>query len=77
MLRMERYGTCQCKHQPTPEPPKQCRKIRCWNDEDCGDGGVCRIPISKMKFHFDLQNGKPKMLWFFRGLIFLKPCIIL
>ena len=44
MLRMERYGKCQCKHQPTPEPPKQCQELEgylCINDKKCGKGGHC------------------------------------
>ena len=44
MLRMERYGTCQCKHQPTPEPPKQCLEMEgkiCGTDDDCGKDGSC------------------------------------
>ena len=41
-----RYGKCQCKHQPTPEPPKQCQELEgkyCvnGNHEVCGEGGEC------------------------------------
>ena len=47
MLRLEGYGKCKCKHQPTPEPPKQCqelegKKCQYGMDEMCGEGGYCR-----------------------------------
>ena len=46
MFRWDEYGTCQCKHQPTPEPPKQCqelegKKCQYGMDEMCGEGGYC------------------------------------
>ena len=42
MLRLGRYGTCQC----APEPPKQCqesegKKCQRGMDEICGEGGIC------------------------------------
>ena len=41
-----RYGKCQCKHHPTPEPPKQCQELEgevCVNGNHavCGEGGEC------------------------------------
>ena len=43
MFSLDRYGKCQCKHQPTPEPPKQCQEVTrsCMNDKHCGKGGHC------------------------------------
>ena len=45
MFRWTMYGTCQCKHQPTPKPPKQCQEVEgklCKNGiTDCGEDGSC------------------------------------
>ena len=43
-LQTLRWGRCQCKHQPTPIPPKHCKELEgkiCHEDEECGDGGYC------------------------------------
>ena len=47
MFRLEKLGKCQCKHHPTPEPPKQCQELEwkhCYggNHDMCGEGGVCK-----------------------------------
>ena len=44
MFRLEKLGKCQCKHQPTPKPPKQCQEFEgdmCISDKKCGIGGHC------------------------------------
>ena len=40
------YGTCQCKHQTTPKPTKQCQEVEgklCDKGiTDCGEDGSCK-----------------------------------